>query len=150
MQVPNYPSLSLAPTQTKTYEISAPVQTHYRPATCEEAGCLAHRHGWRTAVDVGSTLGAQQAAYIRARSGRRFREEPGDGTIVYFAFEAGQACFASASHRVPLERPALFVVRDGDFRGNPSGRTRTHTRPADWVEDFAGHQQGLADAHNQG
>ena len=60
-----------------------------------------------------------------------------------FAFTEGQRCCGSAEHRVQY-KPALFVVRDGDWRGNPTGRTRTHVRPEDWVEDFAEHQDSIS------
>jgi hypothetical protein len=41
-------------------------------------------------------------------------------------------------------------VRDGDFRGNPTGRRRMHASGADWVEDFAEHQAKLADQQQKG
>ena len=69
--------------------------------------------------------------------------------LTEFTFEAGQTCFVE--HRVPLEREPLYVVRDGDWRGNPRGTApRIHTRPDDWVDDFAEHQQRLADRFEQG
>ena len=42
-----------------------------------------------------------------------------------FTFEAGQQCFTQ--HHVP-DRPQFFVVRDGDWRGNPTGQNRLHTK----------------------
>jgi hypothetical protein len=65
-------------------------------------------------------------------------------------FEAGQPCFPPAS-TAPLARPELYVVRDGDRRGNPRGtKARLHQRPELWQEDFAEHQQTLADAQQRG
>lgn len=145
----------------KTYNISMPAETHHRPATCAESECPAHLRGWVTILPAGSDL-----ISVLKTSGRRYREHrdhlplavvrqmPGheDDTadlsigegLVAFYFEPGQSCFQESTHTVPLERPALYVVRDGDWRGNPR-RTppRVHTRPEDWVEDFAGHQDRL-------
>lgn len=124
-----------------TYEILAPAATHFRVGTCDEAGCLAQRHGWTTTVDETTDLGARQAHYIRRQSGRRFVESREAGLTV-FTFEAGQKCFAT--HKVNLERPELYVVRGGDFRGNPRGEVRRHSRPDSWVNDFAEHQDRIA------
>lgn len=127
----------------KTYSIVTPISTHFRDGTCEEAGCEAQQFGWRTTVDETSNLGQMQAHYIRKESGRKFTEEKDSLGMTVFTFEAGQKCFKP--HKVRIERPEIFRVRDGDHRGNPTGNLRVHTRPEDWVEDFAEHQQRLAD-----
>jgi hypothetical protein len=83
-------------------------------------------------------------------SGRPFKElkEPGKVT---FVFEPGTPCFRASVHKLPLEREPLYVVKDGDWRGNPRGtRPRRHARAEYWVEDFAEHQQGLADKMQEG
>jgi len=133
----------------KTYTISAPKNTHFRPATCEEVDCKHHREGWVSAIDESTDLGKAQAYFIRNKSGRHFKENrdqaPG---LTMFVFEAGQRCFAQ--HDMRLDRPELFIVRDGDHRGNPTGRSKQHARPDDWVEDFAEHQQTLADQIEKG
>ena len=126
----------------KSYEIVSPLSTHYRDGTCDEAGCLAQRHGWRTVVDESTELGQRQAHYIRTQSGRRFTEERTAAGLTDFTFEPGQRCFAS--HKVPLERPELYVVRAGDHRGNPTGEVRKHSGPDSWVDDFATHQERIA------
>lgn len=96
---------------------------------CERVGCVAWREGWESVIDESTDLGREQARYIRAQSGRTFREQRrGDGLTV-FRFESGQRCFAE--HRT---MPELYLVRDGDYRGNPTGRRRVHTRAEDWVE----------------
>lgn len=123
----------------KTYQLASPVSTHYRDGTCDEAGCLAQQHGWQTSVDETTELGQKQAHYIRKISGRRFTEQRTIGLTV-FVFEAGQRCFAT--HKVPLDRPEFYVVRDGDWR--EYGRPRMHSRPDDWVDDFAEHQDRIA------
>jgi hypothetical protein len=128
----------------KTYQVSSPISTHTRPATCAEVECRPHTQGWATAVDERTELGQRQAYYIRKESGRSFREERTEKGWTAFTFPAGQRCFDSASHRVPLDRPEFYIVRSGDWRGSPLGLIRRHTRPEHWVEDFALHQQGVA------
>lgn len=143
-----YPDKHLPPALRTTYQLLAPLETHWRPATCAEVDCPAYLYGWLTVVDPASDLGQRQAHYIRTQSGRKFTEEPTPGGIE-FRFEPGQICFRQ--HQAPLEREPLYVVRGGDHRGDPLGiGAREHTRPEYWVEDFAEHQQALADAHERG
>lgn len=100
-------------------------------AACAEVGCPHWTHGWDTIVDERTQLGEMQAAYIRqGRSGRSYRElgRTAEGLTV-FRFDAHQRCFTE--HRTI---PELYVVRGGDWRGNPTGMRRVHTRAADWVE----------------
>lgn len=124
-----------APPQAyKTYQIVSPLSTHWRTGTCDEAGCLAYRHGWQTNVDESTDLGQRQAHYIRKVSGRRFTERRTELGLTAFTFEAGQRCFRE--HKVPLDRPELYVVRGGDWRGNPRGEVRKHSSPDAWVNDF--------------
>ncbi|MGD2042050.1 MAG: hypothetical protein PVJ28_00250, partial [Acidimicrobiia bacterium] len=117
----------------KTYEMVRPRATHSRPATCEEVGCRAFLGGWTTRVPAGSDLEAVMRGAGRTWS--RSWAEPGGVTA--YLFPPGTECFLSHEHRVPVDRPSIYRVRDGDWRGNPSGRYRMHTRPEDWVEDFS-------------
>lgn len=145
----------------QTYGVHSPVQTHTRPATCAEVDCQAQAQGFAVTVDPGTDLGARQALYLRseclplalpasaaARGRRRYREVPQPGGLVRFEFPAGTECFAE--HRVPLGRPELYIVRDGDRRGNPTGRLRRHAKPEHWVEDFAQHQDRIATLRERG
>jgi hypothetical protein len=128
----------------QTYSITAPTDTTI-VAACEQVACAAWRNGWDSVIDESTELGQQQAAYIRGQSRRTFREQKrGDGLTV-FRFEAHQRCFEE--HRT---RPEIYLVRDGDHRGNPTGRKRQHTRPADWVEDMAENQGHLIDLRERG
>jgi len=136
-------------TAYKTYRILSPQQTHFRPATCAEAGCTAYLHGWQSTIDETTVLGQQQAHYIRKQSGRSFTEERLPNGLTQFTFEAGQRCFAG-DHQVRLDRPELYLVRGGDWRGNPTGEKRQHANAADWIEDFGEHQQRLADEMRKG
>lgn len=130
----------------KTYAIAAPLTTHHRPATCAEIDCPRYLRGWKAQVEK---MTPQQ--FHDATSGRwkyqELRVAEGETWLVY---EAGQSCFQATEHRVRLDRPELFIVRSGDHRANPLGQSRQHTRPELWVEDFAEHQQGLADTQQKG
>jgi hypothetical protein len=134
----------------KTYQIVAPRATHWRSATCAEIGCRAHERGWKTLADLATVQGQRMTAYIRSMSGRAFTEERTSPTTITFTFSPGQQCFGSDKHQVPLEKDPIYVVRGGDWRGNPRGDRRIHTRPADWVDDFATHQGRLADTIERG
>lgn len=125
----------------RTFGISKPLATHWRPATCEEVQCEAFVNGWITRAQTD-----EQAAYIKRHSGRSFIETAKN----VFQFKPGQTCFAAADHKVPLEREGIYVARGGDWRGNPTGERRVHARPADWVEEFAEHQDMLADRVRRG
>jgi hypothetical protein len=138
----------------QTYAISAPKATHTKAARCADVGCSMLANGFRIPADEATDLGARQAAYLRAeclpaglpasaavRGLRRYVETHEAGLTV-FTFPPGTECFAE--HRVSLQRPELYIVRAGDWRGNPTGQVRRHTRPDLWVEDFATHQDRIA------
>jgi hypothetical protein len=114
-------------------------------AACKDVGCPAWAHGWETTVDEATDLGKRQAAYIRQKSGRTFTEQFTAAGLTVFRFEAFQRCFAE--HKT---RPDSFWRRDGDWRGNPTGRSLRHTRAQDWIEDFQEHEGSLADQREKG
>jgi hypothetical protein len=122
----------------QTYQVIAPVSTHWRDATCVEVDCQHHLRGWRTVVDESTTLGQGQAYYIRHDRTRSHTEEKLASGLTQFTFKPGQNCFTK--HRVRVPKPEIYIVRDGDWRGNPTGRRRVHTNARDWVEDFGEHQ----------
>lgn len=153
----------LPPHAVKTYEIARPRGTHTRPATCTEVGCDARARGWRTLADERTPEGRRIAHQVRqvarpvdtvlapavAARVRRYVEQTTPEGITEFDFPAGQECFAA--HRVALDRPALYIVREGDYRGNPRGGTPfRHHSGADWVEDSALHQLTLVEAQQKG
>lgn len=132
----------LLPVQAmKTYAIASPISTHFRDGTCEEADCLAYVHGWQTSVDEATDLGQKQAHYIRKLSCRRFTERRTELGLTAFEFEAGQKCFAT--HKVPLERPEVYLVHGGDWRGRTTP-AQIHSGPDPWVNDFGEHQDRIA------
>jgi hypothetical protein len=132
----------------KTYEMRAPLSTHFRPATCAEANCTYYRDGFQVRVEGL----APQVLHAVQNSGRKYSVQKVAEGETYLAFEAGQPCLRASLHRVRIEdRPPLYIVRDGDFRGNPRGtRARQHLNPQFWVEDFATHQQAIADEIEKG
>lgn len=136
------------PEAFKTYQIVAPVSTHYRDATCREVECEGWRNGFVSTIDASTELGLRQANYIIKQSGRSFTWKQA-GAMVTFTFPAGQACFRSP-HKVPLERDPLFIVKGGDYRGNPAGIAPVRRTADDWVDDFAAHQQKVIDVIEKG
>jgi hypothetical protein len=131
----------------RSYDVVSPHETHTRKARCQEVECQHYGRGWQTIVDTATPTGRMQANYIRLHSGRKFTYTE-TGTVVTFTFPAEQQCFSD--HRVPLDRPALYVVRDGDWRGNPSGYRRAHRSADDWVDDFATNQERIARLQERG
>ena len=94
---------------------------------------MRQRNGWRTVLDTSTSDGQTSANWIRLHSGRAYTLAEA-GPIVTFTFAAGQDCFER--HQQMIEREPLYIVRDGDRRGNPTGRRREHTRGSLWVEDM--------------
>jgi len=137
-------------TSYKSYQIAAPLSTHWRQATCEEVACPHFLSGWRTEVDESTELGQRQAHYIRHDSARAHTEDKRPDGLTDFTYPAGQRCFRSGEHKVRLERPEHFIERGGDWRGNPHGERREHVSPDDWLDSFANHQDRLADRFRQG
>ena len=125
----------------KTYQIAAPLATHWNVVTCADAGCEHHETGWDSLIDEQTELGQRQAHYVRRESGRRFTEERQPDGLTRFKFEAGQKCFREHSAR--NMRPERFVERDGDWRGNPTRRRREYGRPDEWVDSFQENQDRL-------
>lgn len=130
----------------KTYQLLAPRSSHFRPATCAEVDCPHYLQGWTTTLAVDD----ERCDYIRRHSGRHFTEERTADGMVAFHFPAGQMCFRASQHVKSLEREPIYIVRDGDFRGNPTGHKRLHVNGADWVDDFGTHQQRIHDQHEAG
>jgi hypothetical protein len=139
------PQPKMAITAYKTYAVRVPRSTHTERISCTAAECDQHRDGWRTVLDTAEAAQLQLARWIRDECRRSFSWSMA-GTVVTFDFPAGQTCFRE--HRRQI-RPGLYVVRDGDYRGNPSGWKATMTERA-WVDDFGEHQQTLADEQKKG
>lgn len=144
---PSRPDPLMDPQHYKTYAVVSPLSTHWRKATCAEVDCPHYLNGWRTQVEQ---LTPDLREAVRT-SGRKYTVSAVAPGFTYLVFEAGQPCFAAATHRKRIEREPLYIVRDGDWRGNPRRtRARQHLNPQTWVEDFAEHQQKLADEIKKG
>lgn len=136
----------MAPQHYQTYTISTPIETHWRPSTCQEVDCPHMISGWVTTVDESDEeLGQKQAHYVRKQSGRSFRENRTPEGLTEFHFAPGQKCFRE--HKAKLDRPEFFLKAGGDWRASYDRRTM---RPMDWLEDFGEHQQGLSDQIQRG
>lgn len=124
----------------KTYQISAPKSTHFRKATCVEINCPNYVNGWKIRLEVLS----QDVQEIVRKSGKKYQVMPVAEGETYLVFEAGQSCFDEFRHMTRVEKPEIYVVRDGDWRGNPRGtQARKHTSHEFWLEDFAEHQDKI-------
>lgn len=140
----------------KTYGVKAPLSTHWRPAGCKESDCANYRHGWRIHIELIVERRQQGKGELLLEqiklSGKRFRvvqEGPGK---TYWEFEAGQSCFDGdlMRHRVRVGKPELFVVRGGDWRGNPRGEQRVHNNIENWIDDMSEHRDKLLTRLAQG
>lgn len=136
---------AMSPDAYTTYQAVRPTATHTRRVTCQEADCQAYANGWQTVIDVSTPLGRRQADYIRMRSGRHYTVTP-DGDRVIFRFPPGQRCFAE--HRADIDKPTIFLKRGGDWRASTLPAVRMSA--ADWVDDFATHQNELAETIEKG
>lgn len=115
----------------RTFQIDQPLETHFRRATCQEVNCKAYANGWKMGFDLTDPEKVAAARAIRDKSGRTFTVELADNKVI-MTFPAGQRCFVT--HRVSLEREPIYIVRGGDFRGNPR-RERTVHKTADSFVD---------------
>jgi hypothetical protein len=130
------------------WQISSPLATHWRPATCAEVRCQDFEHGWRINAIA---LSAKQEADIRA-AGLHWTVNldfvPGE---TWWFFDAGQPCFRAhrggpltdKHHRLPVGRPELFVVRDG-------GQVRPYDRADQWADDCATHTMKIVEKIKEG
>lgn len=131
----------------RTWQVRAPFASHWRVVSCAEVECEPHRYGWACTVITGSD---DETDLLRAAAGatdghrRRYTRQREPAGFVRYVFPAGQACLRASTHRVSLERPYLWVVRDGDWRGNRRGTSPyRHANGNDWVDHFATHLDRL-------
>jgi hypothetical protein len=151
MQQPNRITPGLPVTAMRTYDIIVPA-TGFRPATCAEYGCPGYLNGWASTIDESTELGQAQARYIRTESKLGFTEHRNDAGLTVFTFRPGQTPFGEGHrrHRVRIDTPEFYRLRDGDWRGNPTGRAVMIPSAQDWVDDLGEHQERLADMQKRG
>ncbi len=132
----------------RTFSASQPVATHWRRASCEEVQCPKLAGGWEITVPPDSQELATLAAACRGELdgvkrgyGQHFTQP--DGMLTY-VFPPGQPCLGALAHRVPLDRPAVFRHRDGDWRGG-SGRVVVHSSAESWRDELGENQLRLRD-----
>lgn len=126
----------------QTFQVTAPISTHTRVATCEEVECAQYARGWKMRIDLNTELGQKQAWYIKNHAGRSYKKVGAQDGLVDLEFAPNQPCFAE--HRVRIDRPEIYRVKGGDYRGNPLRTpTRVHKKPEFWVEEFAINQDRL-------
>lgn len=94
----------------RTFSMQAPLDTHYRPATCREVDCAAYQNGWSFDKSVLSPANYYKVTH----AGKRYREVNLGPGMTYLVFEAGQFCFDKHSIRLP--RPEIYLVGRGDWR----------------------------------
>ena len=133
-------------TLMQTYGLSAPQATHYRPASCREVDCPNYANGWISGFDVTDPEQARACKIVRERSGRLFTVQEMTGANgrverVLLTFAPGQECFLP--HRIALEREPIYYFRDGDWRGNPTGRKIVFSDSTSFVDDFGEHQEKI-------
>lgn len=149
MREPNRISPALPARAMQTFQVTAPVSTHTRAATCEEVECGAYLRGWRMKIDLNTDLGQRQAQYIKHHAGRSYKKIGAQDGLVELEFAANQPCFQE--HRARIDRPEIYRVKGGDYRGNPlKTLTRVHKKPEFWVEEFAENQDRLKTAIEKG
>src|SRR3989304_10576389 len=100
---------AVGPQHYTSFGVVAPVQTHFRKATCEEAKCPAFLGGLRVRIDASRDPGIGQAHYLRNDRGRRGREERDENGMVVFTYPPGTPCLRAAEHRVRNDRPELYL-----------------------------------------
>lgn len=143
------------PEHFKTYSMARPLSTHWRTATCAEYECEGYLRGFMLSIDLGTELGQRQYHYVTHDKSRSYTIQRESERLVHVLYGPGNECFASvskqATHVVLRDRPPFYLVSGGDWRGNPRGTPRyVHRRPEDWVDDFANHQDKLAEAARKG
>jgi hypothetical protein len=149
MPEPIRPQPLLPSAARKTYSIVGG-KVPMRRAACDEVDCPNYLRGWVTRLDETTPQG-QYLGKLARQSGRRFLEER-EGVLTVLRFSAGQECFGATEHELPVDvRPAVYLVKGGDWRGNPLGvPTLRHSGASAWVSDFGEHQEKLADKAQEG
>ena len=150
MAPPDPPSAPRPPGPSPT---PAPLAPRCRTGPGEEGGCGNSARGGVAPGDESTQLGQRQAYFIRHDRTRGHTETRLATGLTRFAFGPGQWCFINrptGEGHLVRTRPDIFIARDGDFRGNPTGIRRVHANAADWADDFANHEDRLATLRNRG
>lgn len=125
----------LPPQYYKNFAIRSPIQTHTRPATCVEIGCLAYHNGWQYRIE---TL-LPEDLHVAIHSGKRCRIVDVKEGESYLVFEPGQPCFDAPNHRVTLDRPEIFLVGRGHYSQFQAKTARRHANGENFMDDMINH-----------
>jgi hypothetical protein len=139
---------NMGPENYQSYQIAAPVSTHWRDAACEEVNCEKYLQGFALVIDETSPLGQFQADYARHDRSRGCSESRDEMGMTVFTYPPGNPCFEP--HKKRIERMEHFLITGGDWRGNPRGTPAVQLRPDQWVDDFACHQDRIKTALDRG
>lgn len=130
-------NLNSAVDLTRRYRINAPLDTHFRQATCAEVDCPQYLMGWKLRYDTLS----EQNKHLVTHCGRSFRITDGGSWI---EFEAGQQCFAYSKHLTRIDKPENFLVREG------RGAALVHASADDWIDDLHTHTDQVSEQKQRG
>lgn len=140
------------PRAYRTFRAVAPISSHWHRVSCEEAQCPDFMRGFYIDVDTSTELGAAQFDYLhRKDKSRKGTMQKMSETIYRFTYPPGSRPFAGNNHEhyQPNERPAYYLVHDGDWRGNPTGFKR-FLSAENWVDMSANHQAQIAHEQSKG
>lgn len=140
------PEPALPVSAMQTHLIAAPWATHWRPASCEEVGCLNFHNGWMIAITGLDDGDMWQLEHC----GRRYRRAEVEGHGPVYVYEPGQPCFLASQHRLRLDRPELFVVRRGDWRtsareASAAGQLTKFSGADAWADHLHGHLEKITE-----
>ncbi len=109
----------------------SPVETHFRPATCEEVDCPDWFNGFDAFI---STDDEARLYYIRydPRCGQQFVETQESEGLVRFRFPPGQRCFKAYDHKIRLDRAPIYLLNQTRMEGTQ------------WIDDLS---EGLYKGH---
>lgn len=124
----------------QTHTILAPLQTHWRKATCEEVACKPFLEGYGVPL---KGLDADDLAllesFIKVHKMKASKVEITDGEWHYW-FAPGQRCLRASSHVRRLDREEIFLVRNGDWRGtDPTQDPITFSSADSWADHLGTH-----------
>ena len=132
----------------KSYSWRQPLETHFRRVRCADVQCNDYAYGWITVVDTATELGQRQYDYLSHDQTRNPVIDRAGDTLVSFTYPPGNEGFDGPKHEHyrPIGYEPIMLVHGGDWRGNPRRTEPRIMRAADWIDDFATHQERLARA----
>jgi len=145
--------MALDPLVKKTYQIRAPLATHWRSATCEEVGCEFFADGWRLRKELLTDRDIYTIGQIR----HYVELDVADGET-WLVFSPGTPClkqwatgqlFTEGHHKLPVGRLGIYRLQPGDWRQYTS-RPYVFDKADQWCDDFATHQDRLATIASRG